>query len=149
MRAFEVLELNHDLLNNTYKLSYCLGFTEVKKFETTFNDTQSVKTYLYETQRNWLLTCLENYVTHKKHIFDNSNYPDKKTALKGWQLCLEDIDKKNQDIKTICQRVLKGFPFLEIILPSNENSSYENSKQNLVEIKKFCDNYLRKPIIIS
>jgi len=149
MRAFQILTLNHDLLHKSYHLEYCFAIgSELKKTEVTFTDKETLSHYLYNSQRDWLLACLENFVNHKKHIIESGKHDSQKLALQGWVLCLEDIHNKKQHLKTVCDRTIKGYLFLLQLLPAKENPSYQNSLINLQEIKKFCDNYLANPVIL-
>jgi len=109
-----------------------------------FSNADNANAYLRKEKRDWLLGCLEKFVQHKRHIIEVSNSEEKKKEL---TVCLDAlIAYEKMETETICKKFVNGIKYFQSILPGPQNGSYQNSIDNLNEIKKFCETELtQKP----
>lgn len=87
-------------------------------------------------KKSWLLGAFENWILHKKHVWEPGNNPEKMQTI---NYCLDRLQQfYGQTLETVVKRVLAGKEKLESLLPSPNNPSHESSKHDLEEIIRFC-----------
>lgn len=147
MKTFIVNHYSHNILNNTTHLEFTINLNgEPKKIDQTFNNQISAQAFLYSNMRDYLLGILDDYVNHKKHIIESGNHPNQ---VKPLQICIDALDRFHRSrlsIETIADQFIKGFIWFEIILPAQQNPSYQSSLQNLIAIKNFCNTINNKKL---
>ena len=146
MKAYQVLNYNHNLLTNTFDIvtQFALGNRPLKTVHLSFNTKQDAEAYLLGDKRTWLIGCIEDYINHKKHIIEAGNgTEEQKKALTACLNFYNDIYTKALAIETICTRFIKGKAYFNAILPNQNNSSYASSLNNLTELINFCEQHLK------
>ncbi len=110
-------------------------------YSTEFTTESQLINWLEFEKKNYILLKVENFVFHKKHIFENSKGADAE-KLKTINMFLFKfapwaIEKASlTEIKKILKDLM---PKLESLMPSYYNKSFESSKDELKNIKKFIE----------
>jgi hypothetical protein len=110
----------------------------------TFTDFESAKRHIEANQRDWLLGELDKFVNHKRHIIEGGNHGNQLAALKVVDNAIADFHARQRSLRTICECLLRGFNWFEEILPVAKNPSHQGSRENLAEIKNFCETFLKQ-----
>lgn len=98
---------------------------------------ENATNYIRGEKKTWLLTTLEKFLHHKKHIIEANSDAAKKNSL---DLCFNALQKYQAfTIIDICKAILKGKTHFENVLPGNTNPSYENSTKILTAVIAFCE----------
>ncbi len=137
MKAFEIINLYHCQLTGMSLLCFKMSVKgDANYYERSFNDLEIAKQYAQSTKKTWLLSCMENYILHKKQIWGNTPNAE---AQNNCRICFDTyVSFEGQSLEKICKRILTGQKYFEAILPSPNNDSHLSSKQNLTEILNFC-----------
>lgn len=108
-----------------------------------FSNQENALAHIYRARRTWLLTALEVYIFHKRHIIQSNNDT---TKIQSLDICLQALAKyQDMGLKKICEGILKGRNHFLNILPVLTNQSYAGSSTNLKEIFSFCEEVIKQP----
>lgn len=113
-----------------------------------FPTKQAAKNWLYQCQKDWFFTRVENYISHKKAIIDNAPRGHKTHITK-----LDAIAKLLRYIKYIAEKgsiyeackyfIIEQKSFLSV-LPATDNPSYKSSLQEFEYLLKWSKEYIDK-----
>ncbi|MFI5141933.1 MAG: hypothetical protein ACHQII_06215 [Bacteroidia bacterium] len=139
MRAFKLHHLYECSITGKALACFSMSQTNEDRYhEKTLDNIEQAKMYIRSTKKDWLLSCIEKFILHKKKIWDNTNNA---TALNNVRICLHTYNEfSGQSLEKICKRVLDGQQYYEGILPNPNNDSHTSSVENLKEILSFCKN---------
>ncbi len=138
MVPFKTHHIFTDKLSGSARLVFSMGLEDIERHhEKDFNSLAHAEAYLSDCKRTWLLNCLENFINHKRKIWQN--VPNATEQNNACRICFDSCTNFiNEPLHKICQRVLKGEKSLEKILPNPNNSSHQSSVKNLETIINFC-----------
>lgn len=142
MQAFTITKKIHNLLTNQVEVDYFFTIKgEARQKTEVFSDIHSANAYLEASMRDWFLLSLQVFVHHKRHIIESGAHANQFDALKICDQALEHYQKKS--LGTLISLFLGGITWFEKILPHTNNNSYQTSLCDLLELKNFCETYLK------
>ena len=151
---FQVIKYQSDQVTGKIEVRICLQIKRTGNIVDTggtFYSDVSAKNWLRKEKTGYFLCKMENYLVHKKQIIDNAPFRNKSMNPKEAALveCFNYFRHatEKQDLREACKWALSIQSKLELILPSEKNASFENSKKDLAELLDFARDHAEGAIL--
>lgn len=147
---FNILKFSVDEITGTAEVKICYQSninSEILNDGGTFTSRDSALIWLNDVKKKWFGIKLDNYLCHKRHIYET--IPRGHKSITAKLTALEELFRfakwtaEKATLQEACTWLLKELDKLEFILPGQNNPSRESSEKELKLLTDFAKAQLK------